>query len=108
MRWNPGLADLRGLDAVTSVGGDLAVSYQEITSLAGLGSLTSVGGDVTVYDNAYMATLSDLAALSSVGGDLYVELNASLCETDVADLVAQLSGFTGTVTTSGNTGECTP
>ncbi len=69
-------AGLETLQGVTEVAGTLEVKAPELTSVC-LPELTSVGGDLSVTGNDVMTSLS-LPGLTSVGGYLEVNHNASL------------------------------
>jgi hypothetical protein len=65
---NP-LVDLRGLDGLTTVGGDLYVTYTDgFTDLSGLDSLTSVGGILGLSGLHDLTSLHGLEALETAGG----------------------------------------
>lgn len=74
-----GLADLRGLDALTGVATRLVLSGNpSLTSLASLDGLLRVDGDLTVQDNDALPTLDGLGDFGALGGGLRVEGNATL------------------------------
>merc|ERR1712078_796204 len=55
------VTSLKGLEGLTSVGGDLKIEYNDqLRSLTGLEDLTSVGGDLRIYGNAQLTSLSGL------------------------------------------------
>ena len=87
----PGLSSL-DLPNLTSVGQDVRISGTSLTNLDGLSALTSVGVDLYVYYNDFLADLDGLIGITgSVGGSLYVYYNDALTDLD------GLSGITGPV-----------
>jgi hypothetical protein len=67
------ITNLDGLGAVTSVGGDLDISYNSVlTNVDGLAALTSVGGYLHIQDNWVLTNVDGLGAVTSVGGDLWI------------------------------------
>jgi hypothetical protein len=81
--FNGALTNLDGLANLTSVGGDLYIGggfngNPALTNIDGLANLTSVGGDLYIFGNAALTNLDGLANLTSVGGDLYIGDNAAL------------------------------
>lgn len=77
--WNESLASLSGLDNINSVGGLLNVAYNDnLTSLSGLNNISTVGLGLTIQFNDNLTSLSDLANLNSVGADLRINWNESL------------------------------
>jgi hypothetical protein len=82
------------LSELTSVGGDLAISFNAaLASLDGLSALTSVGGNLSIGFTAALASLDGLSALTSVGGSLQLILNLAL---------ASLDGLSGVTSVGGN------
>jgi hypothetical protein len=85
--FNGALTNLDGLANLTSVGGDLYIGggfngNPALTNIDGLANLTSVGGDLYIFGNAALTNLDGLANLTSVGGDLYIFGNAALTNLD--------------------------
>src|SRR5207247_2560749 len=69
VRGNRALTDLRGLDAITSVGDILVIGENEsLTSLHGLDALTTVGVDLVVRNCNKLTNLRGLDAVTTVGG----------------------------------------
>jgi len=58
---NYSLTSLTGLDNITSIGGDLIVTYNDtLTTLSGLDALISIGGDLEISSNYSLNSLSGL------------------------------------------------
>ncbi len=67
------LKDLTGLSALTTVGGSLLISGNNLLeSLAGLEQLASVGGDLILRYNHNLADISALSKLTEIPGELMV------------------------------------
>lgn len=64
------IANLAGLQNITSIGGDLVIQQTSLINLTGLNSLTQVGGSVELNMNQSMSTLSGLQNLVSIYGRL--------------------------------------
>jgi hypothetical protein len=90
---NHGLSDLRDLDQLEVVGGELAVylddSQGRFTSLDGL-ALRSTGG-LRLETNGDLASLRGLASLEAVHGDLRIEGNRSLPASEIDWLLARVT-----------------
>jgi len=73
------LESLEGLNALRDVGGDFTVHLNlgAMADLSGLDSLTTVGGTLMVTENSALQSLEGLASLAEVGG-LRVSDNAAL------------------------------
>jgi hypothetical protein len=70
---------LEGLEALTSVGGDLVIeSNEDLVNLDGLGALASVGGDLEIRSDPALVSLDGLGALASVGGSLDISHDREL------------------------------
>merc|ERR1712188_174835 len=103
------VTSLKGLEGLTSVGGDLQIGGDpvllslgydnvgggnpQLTSLAGLEGLTSVGGGITISDNAQLTSLAGLEGLTSVGGDLYIGINAQLTSLAGLEGLTSVGGY---------------
>ncbi|MCA9410862.1 MAG: hypothetical protein KC944_06610 [Candidatus Omnitrophica bacterium] len=84
---NPRLREMKGLESLTRVGGDLDISNAPLLrSLLGLESLLEVG-DLSIYNNSGLASLNGIENLALVNGDLGVNSNISLKD------IAALSGI---------------
>ena len=76
---NTTFTSLEGLNAITSVGGDLSITFNTaLINLEGLNSLTSVNGDILFIYNPTLTSLKGLNAIISVGGDISISNNNSL------------------------------
>jgi hypothetical protein len=86
------LTNLDGLSSLTSVGGDLAITSNDVlTDISGLSSLTSVGGDLNISNNDALTDISGLSNLTAVGGALSIANNPALCQSLVDAFVAACS-----------------
>jgi hypothetical protein len=73
------MTSLTDLDALTSVGGAVYLSHNDLlTSLLGLESLIFVGGDLNIKANASLLDLTGLDNLETINGSLNIEYNDSL------------------------------
>ena len=96
--FNGALTNLDGLANLTSVGGDLYIGggfngNPALTNIDGLANLTSVGGDLYIFGNAALTNLDGLANLTSVGGDLYIFGNAALTNLDGLAKLTSVGGY---------------
>jgi hypothetical protein len=67
------LEDCSGLDALTLLGGNLLINYNEsLAELTGINSLTTIGGDLYIINNNVMTSLTGLDNLTTINGDLYI------------------------------------
>lgn len=98
------LTNLRGLDRLRVVGGEVFIrldNADKLSSLDGLGSLREVG-ELLIEDNGGLTSLSGLAALETVRGDLSIRENRALPKAEVDALLARVR--VGGAATSGNNG----
>ena len=65
---NPNISNL-SLAKLTTISGNLDVSNTALSSLSGLSSLTSVGGSVTISNNQLLRDIDGLLGLTSLGLD---------------------------------------
>ena len=78
------IANLDGLNAVTSIGGNLVIGcygwgYRllgnpELTSIAPLRNLTRIGGSLWIIYNDTLSSLAGLDSLAFIGGDLLINM----------------------------------
>ena len=74
-----GLVNINGLSQLTTVTGNLIISYNnDLVSLAGLDNLTTVGKDLIISNNLKIEGIDALLNLSNVGGSIIVGKNAAL------------------------------
>lgn len=66
------ISNIDALSNVTSIGGNLTISAQELVNLNGLENLSSIGGDLILTNTDRLYDLSGLENLSSIGGDLVI------------------------------------
>lgn len=72
------LDDLTGLSQVTAIEGALFISLPNLIELNGLNNVQYVGGDLELSDMILMSNLDPLESLSAVGGSVAIHFNASL------------------------------
>jgi acyl-[acyl carrier protein]--UDP-N-acetylglucosamine O-acyltransferase len=73
------IANLDGLNAITSIGGSLRIiSDTSMTNLSGLTGLASIGGTLSITGNSYLTYILSLNNLTSVGRSLLIEDNTEL------------------------------
>lgn len=85
------LTNLRGLDALRTVGGNLFITVNyELTSVDGLGSLEWIGGDLLLEGNPKLASLAGLSALRRVDGDVTIVLNDQLPAAEIDSFLARI------------------
>lgn len=71
IRGENNIADLSGLDVVTSCTGGLSIKWNySITNLTGLDNLASIGGNLEIYNNDILNDLTGFDNLASIGGNL--------------------------------------
>jgi len=70
------LRNLRGLDSVRTITGDLILTYLLLDSLSGLEQLTSIAGNVKFNGLLALKTFAGLSKLDSIGGTLNVNFCA--------------------------------
>jgi len=74
-----GVANLDGLNQITSISGDLEISYNNgLTNLSGLENLSVVGGELWIQISSALTDLSGLENLDSIGLGLYIMDNDNL------------------------------
>ncbi|HNH48596.1 MAG TPA: hypothetical protein PKY30_16265, partial [Myxococcota bacterium] len=99
--------DVRGLDCVVAVLGDLIVDHNpELSRLDGLEQLVVVSGALRLRGNAVLTTLEDLAALDVVAGELEILDHPGFCDAQVDALLYRMGGDPAAVIRAGNTGPC--
>jgi len=79
--WTDGtsLIDLSGLDSLTTIGGELLIwTNSDLTSLSGLDNLTTIGGKLKIGSNNMLPNLSGLDNLTSIGGELFIKWSPAL------------------------------
>ena len=122
---NPNLLNLEGLDNITSIGGNLDISFNTgLVNLVGLQGLTSIGGELmvhgntsinsldgmdnvvsmdglSIYNNAVLSDLSALGNLTSIPGNLSIGQSLSLVNLSGLENLTSIGGY---LTISGNNG----
>lgn len=83
--------DMQGLNGLVSVGQNLSLDRNKLSTLDGLESLTSVGGWVYLYGNK-LVNLNGLSGLESVGRDLKLHSNNLLVDISGLRNITSLGG----------------
>jgi len=86
------MADLDGLQQITSAGSVSVKQNPELVSTRGLDGLSSVAGSVRIWNNPALLNLDGLEHLSQVGAELSLTLNASLIDTSALSSVTRTAG----------------
>ena len=100
---NPNLTSL-GLGSLTSAAGSVGIVGNDRLTAIDAPALQSVGAQLNVSNNPVLAQLN-LPALTHIGSSLVIT-NDPVLPTCFGGLLAQLVGFSGTVTISGNGAIC--
>jgi hypothetical protein len=88
------IKNLNGLNAVTFIGGQLAIVMNDsLQTLAGLENLVSVGKFVTIYDNPLLNSLTGLERLNTVNGSLRILMNNLLTNLSGLDSLRFIGGI---------------
>ncbi len=105
---NSKLENVDGLSSLGAVGLSLSIqSNAALTNLDGLSSVTNMFGDLSVINNDILTNLSGLSNLNNVGGEFNISGNNALSDCAIDAVCDADSIVGGTVTISGNTGNCT-
>jgi hypothetical protein len=73
------IINLDSLNMITSVEGNLDIDLtSNLTSFSGLEGLTSLGGYLNIHDNSAITSLAGLEGLTSIGGYLNIHNNAAI------------------------------
>jgi len=92
------ITNLNGFDGVTSVGGNLDISGNDVlTDLSGLDNVNSIGGDLVIgqssmSDNPSLISLTGLENVTSIGGNLSIENCPALTNLSGLDNVNSIGG----------------
>jgi len=90
---NDRLTNLRGLDNLTQVGGNLRiVSNPTLTSIASLSGVTQVGFSLHIWTNAQLTNLTGLNKLTSVNSDIIIDGNPVLNDLTALGALTQTGG----------------
>jgi len=77
--YNNPLTNIDGLNALTSIGGELDIAHNSVlTNINGLSNLTAIGVYLQLWDNPQLQNLNGLINLTAIGGDLIIEDNTVL------------------------------
>lgn len=105
---NPVLTNIDGLSNLTGIGESIIIqSNPALSNLDGMSSVDYVNYDVNIMGNPVLMNISGLGNLSLVGGDFSIMVNATLSECAVNAVCDSENVVTGSITISGNTGNCT-
>ncbi|NVB42889.1 hypothetical protein G6O69_34025 [Pseudenhygromyxa sp. WMMC2535] len=103
---NPALTDLSGLESLTGVSGNVAITNNAmIVDFTGFEAFTAIGGDLEIIDNAELDTLEGWG-LVSVGGDVRVSSNPKLSECLAQAFIAMLEVGGAKIESSNESGLC--
>jgi hypothetical protein len=87
INYNGVLINLKGMDSLTSIGGDFIVGVivdywgvgnGSLSSFTGLEGLATIGGNFEIIGNNALTSLAGLESLTSIGQDLYINFCDSL------------------------------
>ncbi|KAF5829945.1 hypothetical protein DUNSADRAFT_15282 [Dunaliella salina] len=96
------LQDLKGLDNLKMVTGDLIISENMmLRSLKGLEQLQRVGGDLIMNSNMNLKTVDGLQGLTSIGGQFLLKGNGQLRTLDAMTSLQSIGQF-ATLINNGN------
>ncbi len=88
------ISNLRGLSALTAIGGDLFIEdTDKMTDLSGLSSLKTIGGEVGVFHNFGLLSIDGLESLTRVSGDLAIFANPEMLHVDGLSSLTSVGGF---------------
>lgn len=90
---NPLLNSLEGLEALHTLGSNLLIQANGVTTLKGLDALETIGGDLKILGNNSLTSYSSLYDLTSISGELVINDSPAL---------SQLNGLTSLETVGGN------
>lgn len=86
--------NLEPLISITSIEGDLTISYNEdLINLNGLQNLTSIGGSLLIYHNFNLTDLGGLENLTIIGENLGISYNFSLSSIEALQNITTLDGY---------------
>jgi len=94
IRENPNLTSLQGLNNLTSAGSIGIYDNNNLSSLDGLNGLTTITGSFMLRDNDALTSLG-MDALARIGVGLYIHDNSSLCNAVAEELWDQLTSRDG-------------
>ena len=102
------ITDLTGLNVLTSVGGNLAISFNYLlTSLDGLEGLNSIGGDLNIFGNDSLTSLTGLDGINS-GSIINLRIvgNDTLSTCAILSICEYLAAPNGTIEIHDNATGC--
>lgn len=103
---NETLKNLEGLNNLSTVGGELAISYvTNLNSLAALASLDSIGKDFTIFRTDSLKSLNGLEQLSAIGGSFKIQFNLFLQNIVAIEQITSI-GNNLTIVGNVNLGDC--
>ena len=74
IEYSPDIVDLSGLSFLTTINGDMFISFNPFTDLTGLDNITTIGGDLNI-SNTILTNIDPFLNLTSVGGELNLDDN---------------------------------
>ena len=87
------ISDLEGLQALTSIAGQLTISYNNnLQNLTGLNALSNIGADFIITNNNKLVNLIGLENLNSIGGDFVVTDNDDFITPQALNNLEQIGG----------------
>lgn len=89
----PSLTSLRGLDALTRVGGQVNLALPQLTSLGGPRHLASVGASLVIGNMPLLTSLDGLQSLARVDGALTLSNDAALNDLSALGALAHLGAL---------------
>ncbi len=90
-----GVTTLKGLDALETIGGDLKIlGNNSLTSYSSLNNLTSISGELVINDSPALSQLNGLTSLETVGGNLSIGNNGgSLTQVNELSNLTSINGY---------------
>ncbi len=86
-----------GLDALTTIQGDLTIDNASLTSLSALSNLTTLGGNITVYVYENLKHLNDLSKLYQMSGSIEVTEGSPYSDQDFTWEMNHLQQLDGSI-----------
>jgi len=77
-RDNPDLYSLRGLNNLSSIGGDFRIRRTELTNLNGLDNLSSISKKLRITDNNRISSLEGMGKIAYIGKHVVISYNKNI------------------------------
>jgi len=91
--YNQLLTTLSGLDGLTSIGGELSLMRNySLTSLLGLDNVTSIEGNIIIFQNNLLTNLTGMEGLTNIEGELFISGHSNLLNLSGLDNLSSLGG----------------